>query len=70
MVALSEARPGASYTVKWNMNRNTDAAENGRFGLNTGANLYLLNSCFGGVVIRVSGKKVAIGHESAMRIKV
>lgn len=70
MTSLSEARPGLNYTVKWNVNRNEDALETERFGLIPGAKLYLLNSSFSGVIVYVQGKKLAIGRENAMRIKV
>jgi len=70
MKALSEASPGAAYTVKWNVNSREGVAETRRFGLIPGANFYLLDSCFDGVVIRIQGRKVALGKDVAARIKV
>jgi len=70
MIALSEAEPGLNYTVKWNVNRSTGEVKTKQFGLVPGVELFLLNSGFGGVMVCIRGKRVAIDKETAMRIKV
>lgn len=70
MIALSDAKPGLEYTVKWNMNHNEGANATARFDLRCGNRVYLLSSFFGNVVIEINGKRVALGRDTAFWIKV
>ena len=64
MQALSNARPGESYTVKW------------MFGLpdsrhvEEGSTIQVIQQCRDSVIIGVQDVRLALGHEVAERIKV
>ncbi len=73
MTALSLAKPGMDYTIKWNVCRNIDdesADYIETLGLRPGAKIFLLNSYFGNVLISIKGKTVALSNDMAFFIKV
>ncbi len=70
MTALSIARPGAKYTIRWNVSRGDCADLMRQLGLTPGTTLFLLNSYSGGVIVCVGGKRIALDKESAFCIKV
>lgn len=70
MISLSLAQPGAFYTIKWNTCTEECAALTAALGLRPGNEVFLVNQSGGSVIVRVEGKRIALGKEVAARIKV
>ncbi len=70
MQALSNARPGESYTVKW-MFGLPDVLEflHSRH-VEEGSTIQVIQQCRDSVIIGVQDVRLALGHEVAERIKV
>lgn len=70
MQALSEARPGGLYTVKW-MFGLPDVLEflNSRH-VKEGSTIQVIQQCRDSVIIGAGDARLALGHEIADRIKV
>ncbi len=69
MIALSLAKPGRNYTIRWNCSCDAEQ-EMKQTGLCPGETIYLLNSYFGNVIVLVKGKTIALSREIAFYIKV
>lgn len=67
MLSLSLAPKGTSQIVKWNT-CDDDAARN--LGLTPGAEVEVLSSCGGSVIVLVGDRRVALSRDIADRIKV
>ncbi len=70
MTTLSLAKPGKSYTIKWNVCQNSLDANTIELGLYPGTTLFVIGSYFGNVIVSVHGKKIALNKETAFCIKV
>lgn len=70
MTALSLVQAGAYYKIKWNVCTGESAILTEELGLCPGTIVFLTNSYFGNVIVRIKGKKFAISREVAACIKV
>lgn len=68
-MTLSLAQPGAFYTIKWNTCADESAVLTAALGFCPGKEVFLANANFGNVIVRVDGKKIALGKEIAACIQ-
>ena len=67
MIALSAAKPGKIYTIKWNVSNLSYLNE---CGLNQGNDIYLASSFWGNTIIIVNNKRIALDSSTSFGIKV
>lgn len=70
MVSLSTAPVDTIQTIKWCVLRDTENLIAESFGLVQGAEIRVIASHWGGVVISIGNMRLALGKEIAERIKV
>ncbi len=70
MLSLCTAPVDTRQTIKWCFLDDPEHMFTEALGLVQGAEVKVLDSCWGGVVVSVGGTCVALGREIAERIKV
>lgn len=70
MQALSEARPGETYTIKWMFGVPEVLEFLHSHHVEEGGTIRLINRCYDSVIIGIQDKRFVIGDEIAERIKV
>lgn len=70
MQALSEARPGETYTIKWMFGVPEVLEFLHSHHVEEGGTIRLLHRCYDSVIIGIQDKRFVIGDEIAERIKV
>lgn len=69
MLTLSDAPEGGRYQVKWNLNSGRGRELTERFGIVPGAEIRVIGSCFGSVIVDVEGRRVVMDKNVAGEIK-
>lgn len=70
MQALTEIKPGESYTVKWMVTGARIAEWMEKHSITEGSRIRVIQNCMGDLIIGTEKEKVAVGREIAFRIKV
>ena len=70
MQALSEARPGETYTIKWMFGVPEVLEFLHSHHVGEGGTIRLIHRCYDSVIIGIQDKRFVIGDEIAERIKV
>lgn len=70
MQALSKAKPGETYTIKWMFGEAEALEFMRRYSVEQGSQIKLIRRCAGSVVIGNGLARLAIGKEVADRIQV
>lgn len=70
MLALSQAQVGSRETIKWNCCNFANGVLESEYGMASGAEIEVIGSFFGNVVVRVGDVVLALTKDLADKVKI
>ena len=70
MLSLFQASLNTCYTIKWCILNDNQMEKLKKNGLIQGAEIKVISSYFGNVIVAVNGRRLALGKDTAARIKI